>query len=305
MNATRYLARAALGLSGLAAALYAGAAAAEPQPELGWGLPRDVSTEGWRIDQLLYSTTVFVVILFVVMVFLMVYASIAHNKKRREFGDYDHGSGKPAVRVALIISSIIFFVVDGNLFAFAMRDIGVAYWNFAQFDGKREPEIVRIEINAHQWAWDLRYAGKDQEFGTADDIVELNEMRVPVDTPIVVQMTSVDVIHSFYLPNLRMKFDAVPGYVNEFWFQVDSENLAEAQATLPADESGKRPVLNEFDIACAQHCGTNHYKMKGRLTVLSKEEWQDWAARASVHAERAYDKNDTSGHWGWAWREGE
>jgi cytochrome c oxidase subunit 2 len=305
MKATRYLARAALGLPGLAAALYAGAAAAEPIEEAGWGLPRDVSTEGWRIDQLLYSTTVFVVILFVVMVIWMVYACIAHGKKRREFGDYDHGSGKAAVRLALIISAIIFFIVDGNLFAIAMRDIGVAYWNFEQFQGKREPEIVRIEINAHQWAWDLRYAGQDKEFGTPDDIVVLNDMVVPVDTPVVVQMTSVDVIHSFYLPNLRMKFDAVPGYVNEFWFQIDSANLAEAQATVPADETGKQPVLSEFDIGCAQHCGTNHYKMKGLLKVVSKEEWQDWAARASVHSARAYDKDDTDGHWGWAWREGE
>jgi len=60
---------------------------------------------------------------------------------------------------------------------------------------------------------------------------------------VILELASADVIHSFYLPNLRLKQDAMPGMINRMWFQ--------------AKETG------EFDIGCAQHCGTNHYKMKG------------------------------------------
>jgi cytochrome c oxidase subunit 2 len=60
--------------------------------------------------------------------------------------------------------------------------------------------------------------------------------------------------------------------------------------------------LGDFDIACAQHCGTNHYKMKGMLTVLSKEDYAKWASEMSANAQRAYDANDKEAHWGWDWR---
>ena len=95
---------------------------------------------------------------------------------------------------------------------------------------------MRVEVNAHQWAWDVRYAGPDGKFNTQDDIVTLNDMRVPVGVPVVLQLASSDVMHSFSLPNFRVKQDAVPGH--------DQPHLVPGQA---------RP--GEFDIACAQHCG--------------------------------------------------
>ena len=130
-------------------------------------------------------------------------------------------------------------------------------FDFAGAEAK--PGAVRIEINAHQWAWDARYAGPDGKFNTADDIVILNDIGVPVGAPVIFQLASTDVIHSFYVPNLRMKLDAVPGTVNRMWFQ--------------AKETG------EFEIVCAQHCGTNHYKMRGTLTVLPRAEYRPLGAR--------------------------
>ena len=101
---------------------------------------------------------------------------------------------------------------------------------------------VRIEVNAHQWAWDVRYAGPTASSTPQDDIVTLNDIRVPVGAPVLFQLASTDVIHSFYLPELPRQADAVPGMINRMWFQ--------------AQETG------DFDIGCAQHCGVNHYKMK-------------------------------------------
>jgi len=104
-----------------------------------------------------------------------------------------------------------------------------------------------------------------------------------VDTPIYVQLTSTDVIHSFYLPNFRTKMDAVPGQVNRLWFQ--------------AKEPG------EYDIGCAQHCGTHHYKMKALLTVLSANDFKSWQAQQSAIAQRGFDADDKVAHWGWDWKE--
>ncbi|MBI3847443.1 MAG: cytochrome C oxidase subunit II [Planctomycetes bacterium] len=256
----------------------AAVARAEVQPETGLGLPRDVSVDGNRIDWLLQITMVFVAILFVIMVVWMFLACLKHNRNHQ--AEYDHGDSKHHVTIALTLSAIIFFVVDGNLFYNSTKDLGDAFWNF---DGAEARDPVRIEINAHQWAWDARYAGPDKKFNTQDDIVTLNDIRVPVGSPVIVELASVDVIHSLYLPNLRVKQDAMPGMVNRFWFE--------------AKETG------EFDIACAQHCGVNHYKMKGKLTILSREDYAHWADEASKNSARAYDPaDDEFAHWGWDWR---
>jgi cytochrome c oxidase subunit 2 len=251
---------------------------AAPQPERGWGMPRDVSLDGHRIDWLIQVTMVFTAILFVIMCIWMVWACIKHDEKHT--AEYDHGSSAKQVKFAATLSAIIFFVVDGNLWVNSTIDVNSAFWNFDKVEA--DPRTLRIEVNAHQWAWDARYAGKDAKFNTADDIVVLNDIKVPVNTPILLQLASADVIHSFYLPNFRIKQDAMPGLVNRMWFQ--------SKAT------------GQFDIGCAQHCGTNHYKMKGVLTVLSEDEFAKWAADASASGVRGHDPNDKDAHWGWEWR---
>jgi cytochrome c oxidase subunit 2 len=103
-----------------------------------------------------------------------------------------------------------------------------------------------------------------------------------VGRPVILQLASVDVIHSMYLPNFRVKQDAVPGMVTRLTFR--------------AKDAG------EFEIACAQHCGPNHYKMRGVLTVLPEEGYRDWLAATEADARRAYDPEDVEARWGWEWR---
>lgn len=257
-------------------------AQAAVRPEKGVGLPRDVSADGWRIDWLMNWTHVFNLILFAIMCGWMAIACFKHNRKHA--AEYDLGSGARSVTIALALSAFIFAVVDGNLFVNTLIDLGDTFWNFKK--PAEDPRTVRIEINAHQWAWDARYAGADGKFNTADDIVTWNDVRIPAGVPVYLQLASTDVVHSLYLPNFRVKQDAVPGQVNRLWFQAKPEAVGQ-----------------EFEIGCAQHCGTNHYKMRGVLTVLSEEQFKAWAAEASVNAQRAYDADDPAAHWGWAWKE--
>ena len=249
-------------------------------PEVGIGLPHDVSKDGFgsEIDWLIKITLIFITILFVIMVIWMLYAVFRHNEAHQ--AEYDHGDSKHSVRTALLISAFIFAVVDGTLWVKSTKDTNGIFWNHGK--AEREAGAVHIEVNAHQWAWDARYAGPDGKFNTADDIVTLNDIRVPMDAPVVIQLASTDVIHSFYLPNFRVKQDAMPGQITRLWFQ--------------AREPGK------FDIGCAQHCGINHYKMKARLTVLPREEYDAWAKDASAASALAFDEKDKGAHWGWDWK---
>jgi heme/copper-type cytochrome/quinol oxidase subunit 2 len=89
-------------------------ARAAPIPESGMWLPRDVSIDGWRIDSLLKSTSVFVLLLFVIMVAWMLLAVFKFNERHQ--AQYDHGNSRNSVAIALSISAVIFFIVDGNLF---------------------------------------------------------------------------------------------------------------------------------------------------------------------------------------------
>ena len=273
-------------VTALGAALLCGRAGAAITPEspsciggICAGMPRDVSADGYRIDSLMNWTHLFNIILFVIMCGWIAWACIKHN--RHHLAEYDHGSSKHSLITALVISAVIFLVVDGNLFWNTMKGLDEAFWNFDI--PRTNANTVKLEINAHQWAWDARYAGADGKFNTDDDIVTWNDIKVPVGTPIYVQLSSTDVLHSFYLPNFRVKMDAVPGQINRMWFQATT--------------------AGEYEIGCAQHCGTHHYKMRAQLTVLSPEDFKRWEQNASATALRGFDPADNTAHWAWEWKE--
>src|SRR5262249_48226108 len=139
-------------------------AALPPKPETGFGMPHDASFDGHRIDWLINVTSIFVIIMFVIMCIWMLYACLKHGPKHT--AEYDHGNSKHSVTVALSISAAIFFIVDGNLFVNATIDLSQAFWNHA--DAEKMEGALRIEVNAHQWAWDARYAGPDGKFSTPE-----------------------------------------------------------------------------------------------------------------------------------------
>lgn len=253
------------------------AALAEPRRASGYGLPADVSADGHLIDSLLHLTLAATAVIFGVVLAALLWAVFRHRGGRP--ASYTHGTrGSRWVVLGSVVAIAV--VVDGYLFSSTVLDLRRHFWNF---DGvEANPRTVRLEVNAHQWSWAARYAGPDGRFATPDDIVTLDDIRVPVGAPVLVQLTSSDVIHSFYLPNFRVKQDAVPGNVGRLTFEAR--------------------VPGQFEIACAQHCGPNHYKMRGVLTVLTPEGYRQWWEEAAADAARAYDAGDLEAGWGWEWR---
>jgi cytochrome c oxidase subunit II len=242
-------------------------------------LLRDASESGWQIDEMIETTTVFVGILFLMTVLWMLWSVVTCGPQHKAV--HDHGADFKSWRWTVLAAAVIFLVVDGDLFIHSTKFMFGTFFDFKTAEAV--PGAVRIEINAHQWAWTARYAGADGQFNTEDDIVVLNDIVVPQGAPVIFQVTSTDVIHGFNVPEMRMKVDAVPGTVTRMWFQPKDTGV--------------------FEIICAQHCGANHYKMRGTVTVLPRGEFDRWAQVTSVNASRAFDAKDLEAHWGWNWAE--
>ncbi|WP_224240628.1 cytochrome c oxidase subunit II [Hyalangium gracile] len=251
---------------------------AEPRrPVSTVALPEDASTHGHRIDSLLALSHRFDLILTGVMVGWLLLTLVRFRGARKVPAD---GGTRRSRMLVMVAALTIFGVVDGSLFARSLGYLDDVLWNFDVPAGN--PDTVRLEVNARQWAWEARYAGQDGRFNTADDVVTWSDLRVPVGVPVWVQLASTDVVHGFSLPNFRVKLDAIPGRVNQTWFQAAK--------------------LGTWEVACYQHCGTSHYKMRGTLTVMTPEDYAAWLREQSRQAARLYDAQDTAAHWGWEWR---
>ena len=148
--------------------------------------------------------------------------------------------------------------------------------------GSAEPNLVRIEVTGVQFRWYFRYPGPDGKFGrTAAKLVDASEgnplgldhadpdakddvvsrvLNVPADQPVEIDLRAHDVIHSFFVPELRFKQDAVPGM------------------DIPVRFTANR--LGTYDVACAELCGLGHYAMNAKLRVLSPTEYDRWLREA-------------------------
>lgn len=233
-------------------------------------LPHDASLHGHRVDAVLGFLTASTGAMFVVMASFLLVAVLFHRGPGLQ-AEYTHGTRGRDRLVALVAGAVVLFGIDAVAVWRSSEHLRAGFWSFPDAD----PRAFRVEVTAQQWSWTFRYPGADGQFGTADDVTSLNELRVPVDRPITLQLTSKDVVHAMYLPNFRNKIDAVPGTVTRMWFQ--------------ARETGS------FEIGCAQHCGAWHYKMRGRLLVLGEDDYTGWWERARDTAARARIGVDASG----------
>lgn len=207
-------------------------------------LPEDVSPYGAGIDglfRLIYyiTATAFLVVTVLMVVFLVLYR---YRKDRR--ATYTHGNTTLEI-VWTLIPAVVFIW------------LGLASkskWETLKMTIPPTDTVIRV--TAKQFNWEILYPGPDGKFDTADDKQVDNEIRVPVGTPVHVILRSKDVIHSFFLPNLRFKQDAVPGRDIQGWFQ--------------ANKPGK------YEIPCAELCGFGHSGMKGWLYVLPADDYHKW-----------------------------
>ncbi|GBC92871.1 Alternative cytochrome c oxidase subunit 2 [bacterium HR15] len=155
------------------------------------------------------------------------------------------------------------------------------------FFGKPPANAFEVEVTGQQFAWHVRYPGADGRFGRTnprlisdenpigldlsdpaarDDILLINVMHVPEGRPVMIYLRSRDVLHSFFLPPMRIKMDCVPGYTTRMWFTPQRKG--------------------NYEIACAELCGMGHYNMKGLLVVEDEQAVQNWLAQQTPFSKR-------------------
>jgi cytochrome c oxidase subunit 2 len=249
-----------------------------------FAIPRDASLDGHLVDRVIGYLTLATGIAFAAVVVVLAVTLILHRARRgRTRAHHTHGTRKRDHILTFAVALTLFVAVDATLVARSSGDLRGRFWRYPDDD----PRALRVEVTARQWSWTFRTAGPDGRFATADDVVTLNELHLPVGRPIYLKLHAKDVVHSFYLPNFRTKVDAIPGATTRLWFQ--------------AEQSGR------YEVACAQHCGVSHYKMRGLLVAETEAVYRAWLGRAEVDARLRYDPADPNAQHpedGWDWETG-
>ena len=232
---------------------------------LDWWLPENVSTYGRDIDWLFhliyYITGITAILVFVTMLaFLVMYRDRPGRRAR-----YTHGNATLEI-VWTVVPALILVV---------LTFLSVPAWSRIKMSAP-PPSDFALDVLAKQFNWQVTYPGPDGKFGTADDKMLLDEMHVPVNKVVHVHLRSQDVIHSFFVPQFRMKQDAVPGREITQWFE----------ATKPG----------KYELPCAELCGFGHSGMRGWIYVHTAEEYAKWAAAnltaSAAPAPAAEEKKD-------------
>ena len=230
--------------------------------------PVQASTHAAEVDQMTVLVHWLMLVLFVGWGFFFLFVLFRFRKGANPKASYTGAHGKFAksteVGVALIeIALLVFYAIP----AWATR--------VKAFPAESEAVVVRVI--AEQFAWNIHYPGPDGKFGRTeiklvsadnpigldrsdpaakDDITTINQLNLPVDRPVLVYLSSKDVIHSFGLYEMRVKQDAIPGMNIPVWFIPNR--------------------IGEYEIACSQLCGLGHFRMRGFISIQSAADYKKW-----------------------------
>ena len=210
-------------------------------------LPDAVTTTAPIIDRLFYIVLGITGIVFVLVQATLVVFLVRYRKRPGQPAHYTHGN---------VLVEVVWTVIPACIMVW-LATHSQRVW--AQVRGTPPPPDLQIEITAEQFAWNVRYPGADGQLNTADDITTINQLHLPVNTTVLFHLKSKDVIHSFFVPQFRMKQDTVPGLTARMW--------------VSATKSGT------YEIACAELCGLGHYRMRGALTIETPDAFHAWLQR--------------------------
>ncbi len=209
-------------------------------------MPENVSTFGERIDSLFWAIVWITGVVFVAVEVALLVFIVKYRHREGHKALHYHGNKKLE----------IFWTCATAVTVLTLAIVSRPLWLDVK-DPRRFPTPgLELMITAKQFEWNVTYPGADGRIGTGDDFVKRNQLHVPVGVPVQFALASEDVIHSFYVPQLRLKQDAVPGMRIPVWFE----------ATTPG----------EYVIGCAELCGLGHYRMRASVTVHTAADFAAW-----------------------------
>lgn len=276
------------------------AAARESVGRTSFWLPQNVSSFGAMVDRLFYVVLWMTGVVGAAVFILLIWFLVRYRAKPGRAATFIHGNNRLELAWTIVPALILAVTAAGSqatwtqikqLPSESAMIAGVTSIAAGPASAAASTPI-EVEIVAQQFLWNFHYPGADGRFGprkrdlidnrsadpaeqigldrsdldAADDLVT-QRMVIPVHRQVRIRLTSKDVIHSFYLPNFRIKQDAVPGLIARVWLQAHQTSGEVIGRT--ADGRDK-----PFDIVCAELCGQGHYKMRGQLFVVSDADYQ-------------------------------
>ena len=212
-------------------------------------LPENVSTFGREVDTLFLLIYWITSITFLGVVITLIVFLIKYRFQEGRKAEYIHGN----------TTLEIVWTAATTVIVFGLAMLSLPQWGRIKSPSQFPNPDVVVQVNAKQFNWDMTYPGPDKEFGTKDDLELENQLHVPVNKVVHVRLNSEDVIHSFFVPQLQLKQDALPGRSINVWFK--------------ATKSGR------YEIPCAELCGFGHSGMLGHLTVHTDDDYAGWVGQ--------------------------
>jgi cytochrome c oxidase subunit II len=245
-------------------------------------MPLQASSHAAEIDHMTVLVHWLMLVLFVGWGAFFLFVLVRFRRGANARASYAGAKGKFAkgTEVAVAIIEIVLLV-----------GYAIPAWATRVRPLPADTQAVIVRVVAEQFAWNIQYPGADGKFGRTDitlvsaenplgldrrdpdakdDITEINQLTLPVNRPVLVHLTSKDVIHSFGLYEMRIKQDAVPGLDIPVWF-IPTVTTSEMRQKL-----GKADF--EYEIACSQLCGLGHFRMRGFVNVKTDAEFQAYLA---------------------------
>lgn len=207
-------------------------------------IPDVASNLASKVDGLLWFVTIVSLIFFILISFLLIYFAIKY-RRRREDEETPYITGNQTLELIwTVIPSILLLVIF--------------VYGFVVYKDLRTPpkEAIEINVTAKQWLWQFEYYNGQ---------TTLNELYVQQNRPVKLLMRSDDVIHSFFVPDFRVKMDILGGRYTYVWFTPTK--------------------VGRFQLFCAEYCGTGHSQMLGKVVVLSPEAYDTWEKGTEVQVE--------------------
>lgn len=234
------------------------------------GLPVQASTHAPDIDHMISLIHWLMLVLFVGWGAFFIYVLTKFRRSANPTADYQgaHGKLSKGLEIGVVVIEMVLLIF-----------YAIPAWATRVADMPAENEATVVRVIAEQFAWNIHYPGKDGKFGKTeitrvasdnpvgldrtdpagkDDIITINQLNIPVDKPVLVHLSSKDVIHSFGLFEMRVKQDAIPGMNIPVWFIPNR--------------------VGNYEIACSQLCGLGHYRMRGFVSVKTQAEYDAFLA---------------------------
>lgn len=262
---------------------------------LGYGPHESASLHGKSLDRMFNITVAVTGIVFLITHIALFWFSYKYRQRKGGKAIYMPHNNTLEVVWTVIPAVVMTFLVVGGLDA----------WNDVMADVGTDEDVIEIEAMGYQFAWQLRYPGPDGVLGSRDfrltsgtnpigqdwtdetnlDDIQPGEIVLPVGKKVRVRILARDVLHDFYLPHFRVKMDAVPGMPTYFVFTPEKtteeyrqslREYPEYQVPDPADPEKQLWETFNYELACAELCGTGHWAMRRLVRIVSEEEYKEW-----------------------------